>query len=36
VLDAENVKIQHKDGKDSRVCDVVVQVLEAGRSFATA
>ena len=36
VLDAENVKIQHKDGKDCVLGDVVVQVLEAGGNFTTA
>jgi hypothetical protein len=36
VLDVENGKVQHGDDKDSVTCDVVVQVLEAGRSFTTA
>jgi hypothetical protein len=36
VFDAEIVKIQHKDDKDSVLVEVVVQVLEAGRSFTTA
>jgi hypothetical protein len=36
VLDAVSAKIQHKDDKESVLGDVVVQVLEAGRSFTTA